>query len=128
MLDVVLLSIAIPARAWYLLMALVTGLGLRVLAHRSESTWLRIDDAGLQLARMDIAWSNISHIERRRPPFTWSDRLVFQRPYEYPKWLSFQQVRKLSPSRYEADWRNGRIGEDIGRWAPHLLDRQSARV
>ncbi|HUR50460.1 MAG TPA: hypothetical protein VMY88_13160 [Acidimicrobiales bacterium] len=128
-LDAVLLSFAIPARSWYLIFGFVSAICVRFLTRRAKRTWLRIDSSGLHLPRMDVPWSNIAGIDRRRLPFSWSDHLVFERPYQYPKWLAFGYVRRISLANYEADWPNGRIGRDIARWAPHLFeDREAVHV
>ena len=124
-LDAVFFTIVVWGGWWAGLIGLGIAVAFRLLLRRyGPENHLRLDAEGLHFPRMEVPWSNIARIERGRRPLSWSDQLVLERPLVYPKWLSFQSFRKVSLQRYERDWVNGRIGQDVARWAPHLLEER----
>lgn len=129
-LDVLFFSVIVWQRVWGVVAGVGFAIAVRFIVRRfGPEDALHIDAEGLHFPNLQVPWSNVARIESARPPLTWSEQIILKRPLGYPAWLSPFKISKLSLTRYEPNWRNGQIGEDIARWAPHLLANQkSARI
>jgi hypothetical protein len=49
-------------------------------------------------------------------------RIPLPQPLEFSQGAHVPQVRRIPLGQYDPHWREGPIGDDIRRWAPHLLE------
>ena len=121
--QAVAIIIAVLAGEWGIAAMLAIPTGANYLANRGQ-IGLRIGPDGLDFPGMKIPWSNIAGIAPPRRPFWWTETLLLKQPITYPWWLSPFKFDRVSFARYELNWRQGRIGQDVARWAPHLMEKR----
>ena len=71
-----------------------------------------VKSAGVSISGREAAWSELS-----------IRRAIWSEVIETPRGSRGAMKRVVvQPNVYEADWREGRFGDDVRRWAPALLE------
>ena len=70
--------------------------------------------------RVEMPWPNVERIESSRRFGRQRDVMVLERGIIATH--AFGVAREFDLRRLDPEWRSGPIGDDIRRWAPHLLD------
>ena len=128
--TVLWLALALVSRRWwYLVIPAAVFVGDWAFRRwGSRTAALTLGAHGLSIGGVDMPWSNVKRIESVERARRRSDNLVLDRGIirTHAKGVN----RTFDLRRFDPNWRAGPIGEDIRRWAPHLLleDRAGTRV
>ena len=105
-------SLAVPA--------LLLGTGLLASPRRAPGSVLMLRPDGLTIWGVEMPWPNVERIESSRRFGQQRDVMVLERGIIATH--AFGVAREFDLRRLDPEWRSGPIGDDIRRWAPHLLD------
>lgn len=120
---VVVLPVAVVTGHWAVIGAFIGAFAGGAVGSRvSPQRRLKLSPGGVAVGGYRVPWSNIAGISRRRVGLTFQDAFVLRKPLSFSKWVNFEKIKVLPLGQYDKDWRNGPIGVDIARWAPHLLN------